>query len=317
MNRRQFINRTGVSATVLAVAANTPGLLAQRSPSYKMKIDLTFPKLGMKCDQTLAIELAAGNGFQSVGGDTDQISAMSDAQLDALNQLRASKKLVWGTCGLPVDFRRDDDRFKKDLAQLRKICPRVKRSGIPRMTTWISPSNGELTYRQNFNQHAERLEQIDKVLAENDIRLGLEYVGTQLLRFNRKHPFIHTSAEVLELIHVVGGTHLGLILDSWHWWTSGESVDDLKKIKKSQIVSVELNDAPVGIDREQQKDNRRGLPTATGVLPLKDFLTAVAGSGFDGPVMAEPFHAPLRELPPAEAAADVAKSLKAAMALVS
>jgi len=282
-----------------------------------MKIDLTFPKLKMSCDQTLAVELAATNGFQSVGGDTSQIASMSDAEIDTLNNLRTSKKLVWGTCGMPVDFRGDDETFKKGLRELRNVCPKVKRLGIPRMTTWISPSNNELTYRQNFHQHVERLKMIDSVLAEHDIRLGLEYVGTQLLRFNRKHPFIHTSAEVLELIKETGGTHLGLILDSWHWWTSGESVEDLRSLNKTQIVSVEINDAPKGIDREQQKDNQRGMPATTGVLPIKDFLTAIAGTGFDGPVMAEPFYAPLRSLPPEEAAKEVARTVKAAVTLIS
>jgi len=317
MNRRQFINRTGISAAVVSVAANAPSLFAQHRPTSKMKIDLTFPKLGMKCDQTLAIELAAKNGFQSVGGDTNQITAMNDAQLGALNELRASKNLVWGTCGFPVDFRRDDETFRKGLSQLREVCVKINKLGIPRMTTWISPSNNNLTYRQNFSRHVARLKIIDSILAEQDIRLGLEYVGTQLLRFDRKHPFIHTSAEMLELIGETGGTQLGLILDSWHWWTSGESTEDLRSIKPTQIVSVEVNDAPKGIEREQQKDNQRGLPGTTGVLPINDFLTTVAASGFEGPVMAEPFYAPLRSLPPAEAANEVAKTLKATLASIS
>ncbi len=317
MNRRHFINRTGVSAAVVTLAAYPFSLLAQQQTKSHMKLDLTFPKLGMKCDQTLAVELASRNGFQSVGGDTGQIAAMNVSQLDALNELRAGKNLVWGTCGLTVDFRRDDKTFEDGLRQLQEICPKVNRLGIPRMTTWISPSSDALTYRQNFQLHVERLKRIDTILAQHDIRLGLEYVGTQLLRFNRKHPFIHTSAEMVELINETGGTHLGLILDSWHWWTSGESVDDLKAIKKSQIVSVEINDAPEGIEREQQKDNQRGMPATTGVLPLKDFLTAVAETGFDGPLLVEPFYAPLRNMPPAEAAVEVAKSLKAAVALIS
>jgi exodeoxyribonuclease-3 len=53
------------------------------------------------------------------------------------------------------------------------------------------------------------------------------------------------------------------------------------------------------------------------VNPKFDFLVAVAETGFDGPLMAEPFFAPLREMPPAEAAAEVARSLKAAVALIT
>jgi sugar phosphate isomerase/epimerase len=148
-------------------------------------------------------------------------------------------------------------------------------------------------------------------------RLGLEYVGTQLGRFNRKHSFIHTSAEVVELITMADASNLGLILDSWHWWTSGETADDLVNIPSQSIVSVELNDAPEGLAREQQIDNRRRLPASTGVLPLKDFLAAVAGTGFQGPVMAEPFYAPLREETVETAAAQVAAALKQSLELLA
>lgn len=282
-----------------------------------MKIDLNFGKLGMRCDQKLAIELAAKNGFQSVSGDSGQITRMSNSELDDVNALREKNNLLWGACGLPVDFRSSDERLGDGLEELRKVGPKLKHLGIQRMTTWISPSHGELTYMQNFKRHAVRLKQIDAVLAEFDIHLGLEYVGTQLLRFNRKHPFIHTSAEVLELIHATGGSHLGVLLDSWHWWTSGESVADLKKLEKSRIVSAEINDAPGGLAREQQKDNDRRLPATTGVLPLKDFLSAVDSTGFDGPLMVEPFYPPLRKMPVEKAAAEVAASLKRSIALNS
>ena len=39
----------------------------------------------------------------------------------------------------------------------------------------------------------------------------------------------------------------GLLLDAWHLYTSGGSVDDLDKISKSDIVNVHVNDAPRGL----------------------------------------------------------------------
>lgn len=251
ISRRQFVHRSFAGMTVLAALPGATTGRAQSAAPLRMKIDLTYPKLGMKCEQRLALELAATHGFQSVGADTGQIAGMDDQQLDELNQLRESKGLVWGTCGLPVDFRGDEAKLADGLKQLGEVGPKLKRLGVPRMTTWLSPASEELTYRQNFRRHVERMKRISDALAPFDIRLGLEYVGTQLLRFNRKHPFIHTSAETLELIAETGAGNLGLILDSWHWWTAGENAADLKSIKPEQIVSVELNDAPEGIAREQ------------------------------------------------------------------
>lgn len=317
LNRRQFIDRGTLGVVASTIMGAWP-LLAKDSPGKnQMKLDLTFPKLGMRCDQRHAIELAAELSFQSVGVDTEQVAAMSEADLDKLNAFRESKGLIWGIAGCPVDFRRDDATFAAGLKDFAVIAPRLSRLGIAGMTTWISPANSELTYLKNFALHVERMKRLEEILAENNLRLGLEYVGTQLARFNRKHPFIHTSAEVLELIEATGARHLGLVVDSWHWWTSGETADDLRKLAGSQIVSVELNDAPRNLPREQQIDNQRRLPASTGVIPMKDFLTAIASTGYAGPAYAEPFYAPLREQSVDVAAEQVATAVKSAFALVS
>jgi len=42
----------------------------------------------------------------------------------------------------------------------------------------------------------------------------------------------------------------------------------LLALKNQEVVSVDLNDAPAGITQEQQQDNQRELPAATGVIEL-------------------------------------------------
>jgi hypothetical protein len=59
--------------------------------------------------------------------------------------------------------------------------------------------------------------------------LGLEYVGTQLLLVGRKYPFVHTLAETRELIAEIGIGNVGLVLDTWHWWTAGDTEAALHK----------------------------------------------------------------------------------------
>ncbi len=310
--RRTFFKYGGRAALTAAVWNVLPSAAADSSNPRRMKLELNFPKLGMTCDQRQAIALAAQHGFSLVGADGGQIVRMTEADLAALDESRARHGLAWGTCGCPVDFRRDDATFEAGLGQLAALGPSLKRLGLTRLTTWISPAHAELTYLQNFARHVERMKRLDAALGEFELRLGLEYVGTQLGRFNRKHGFIHTAAEVLELITAAGGSQLGLILDSWHWWTTGETAADLAMVPAARIVSVELNDAPEGVAREQQIDNQRRLPAATGVLPVAEFIKAVAQTGFDGPVMAEPFYAPLREGTVAAAAEQVAASLRRA-----
>ena len=103
-----------------------------------------------------------------------------------------------------------------------------------------------------------------------------------------------------ELIAETGKRNLGFLIDSWHWYNSGETAADLLTLKNSDIVAVHINDAPAGIPVDQQVDNRRALPLETGVIDIDAFLNALNQAGYDGPAAAEPMSAELRKLPPDE-----------------
>ena len=82
------------------------------------------------------------------------------------------------------------------------------------------------------------------------------------------------------------------------------------------MVSVDLNDAPAGLTAEQQLDNQRELPCATGVIPVAKFLGVLNAIGYDGPVRTEPFNQALNDLPNDEACAKVIQAMRRAVALV-
>ncbi len=110
--------------------------------------------------------------------------------------------------------------------------------------------------------------------------------------------------------------NVGLVLDSWHWYTAGETEADLRTLSSADVVSVDLNDAPAGVPVDQQIDNQRELPGATGVIPVGRFLAALKAMDYDGPVRAEPFNKAVNDLPDNEACARVIQAMRKAMALV-
>ena len=118
------------------------------------------------------------------------------------------------------------------------------------------------------------------------------------------------------LIAEINKPNVGLLLDSWHWYTAQETVADLMTCSAKEIISVDLNDAPAGLPVEQQKDNMRELPCATGVIPVADFLNALNKLGCDAPVRCEPFNAPLRAMAPEDALKTTAAAMKKAFALI-
>lgn len=292
MNRRQFVRSTAALAAVMPAAS-----FAAETGARKFTLALTPGSIGVNVKSQKELnELAAKHGFESVEPRGEEFAGMTADEVEFILGDRDSKKLAWAAAGLPVEFRKDDAAFRDGLAKLPRIAAALRDAGAKRMGTWLMPSHDELTYNQNFRRHADRLREVAKILADHEIRLGLEYVGTQLLLVKGRYPFLHTLAETRELIAAIGAGNVGLVLDTWHWWTANDTVEGLLALRNEDIVSVDLNDAPAGLEKRDQQDNARELPAATGVIDAAGFVKALVQVGYDGPVRPEPFNKILNEL---------------------
>jgi sugar phosphate isomerase/epimerase len=94
---------------------------------------------------------------------------------------------------------------------------------------------------------------------------------------------------MMELAGAIGTGNVGLLLDAWHLYTSGDTIDALDTIEAKDVVTVHVNDAPEGLTLETYKDNDRRLPMETGVIDLPGFLKKLAAMDYDGPITPEPF----------------------------
>jgi len=311
VSRRQFCS---VAAAACLPAAVSAGLFTPAERRFTM--DLRCGSIGVQADQQRAIALAAEHGFESVTPNAGFLATLSTAERKEIAAELQEHGLKWGAAGLSVDFRGTDSAFRDGLARLPKEADALRDAGATRIGTWIRPNHSELTYVQNFRQHADRLRQCCVILKDHGLRFGMEYVGPKTLWAAKQHPFIHTMAETRDLIEEIGLDNVGFILDSWHWYTAHESVDDLKSLRNEDIVACDLNDAPAGIPIDEQIDNRRELPAATGVIDLAAFLQTLAEIGYDGPIRAEPFNAALNKMDDDAAVAATATAMRKAFALV-
>jgi sugar phosphate isomerase/epimerase len=309
--RRAFLARLIAVTGAAAWASRT----AQGAPARRMTLCLNPGAIGVQADQRAAIDLAHRHGFESVEPFGEALSSLSPAGLEEILDTMRQDKLVFGAAGLPVEFRRDDGRFGEGVKALPRIAAGLQRAGVTRVGTWLSPAHDELAYAENLALHVRRLREVAKVLDDHGLRLGLEYVGTPSLRKNRKHAFVHSLVQAQELIAGIGARNVGVVLDTWHWHMARESVADLKTLTSSQVVAVDLNDAPAGVALEDQADNRRELPGATGVIDVAGFLGALGSMGFDGPLRAEPFNQALNALDNEAACAATIQALRRVMAL--
>ncbi len=315
LTRRWFL----AAGTTIGIARSATGRLfaaVTPSPERKFYAILSLGRLGFHATFPESVELATKYSFEGLDPDLAYLTSLDDGGLHRLLDDLQKRNLRFGAAGLPVEFRKDAETFSADLKKLPAAAAVLQRAGILRVSTWIMPCSEDLTYLQNFRQHAERLRLCAQVLADHGQELGLEYVAPRTLWRSQKHPFIHTMSEMKELLVAIGTDNLGIQLDSWHWFNAQETQQDILTLRGQDVITVDLNDAPAGLTLDQYKDGSRELPAATGVIPVKEFLAALIQIGYDGPIQAEPFNAALRALPIDQACAKTSAAMKKAFRLI-
>ena len=299
LSRRSFLAVTALAAQI-------------RAAEHSMQMHLSCGALGIQASPRQAIDLAAKHGFDVVDADGKYLGGLSDGELRDLLSAMDARKIGWAMAGLPVDFRRGEAAFSAGMADLPAYARGLGRAGVHSVTTWVTPGSNELTYLANFKLHAARFREIARVLDGAGLRLGIEYVGPKTSWVSQRYPFIHTMAEMRDLIAEIGQANVGLVLDSWHWYHAGDSGADILALRASGVVSVDLNDAPAGVAKDQMVDGKRELPGATAMIDSKTFLQSLKRIGFAGPVRAEPFNDAVRRMSPDDAAEAAAEALRKA-----
>ena len=239
--------------------------------------------------------LAAKVGYPGV--DVDLAAAMK-AGLPATNNLLDDLKIKPAAVNLPVEFRKDDAAFRKDLEKLADASSFAAAIGCPRMITWIMPSSktpkAELRalYLKRFSACAD-------VLARSHVRLGLEFLGPLHLRRAEPYEFIWRMPEMLAFARECG-PNVGLLLDVWHWHHAGATTADIVKAGKDGIVHVHFSDAP-NLPPDKIRDDERLMP-GEGVINLNAFLMALHEIGYQDALSVEVFGRHLKDMPPEEGA---------------
>lgn len=261
------------------------------------------------------LALAERHGF---GGYDAQLATLhaevTQHSAAAIRDEFLQRGLRIGAWNLPfMPYRVTEEEWRDWLGRLPPMLASARAVGAARAAMWIMPGSDEREHAENFAFHVARFQPIARLLADQGMRLGLEFIGpeTSLRRF--KHPFIRSISGMLELGRAMG-PNCGLLLDSWHWHCAGGTRDELRLLARHLLVHIHVNDAPTGIARTELVDGKRKLPGSTGVIDIDGFMQALADVSYDGPVTAEPFDAELNALPADESAARTAKATRITVA---
>ena len=277
-----------------------------------MFINLGPPEIGVKCSLKECIKLAKRTGFLGVDVDIYEAGKLvAERGVEYVKNLFIENEIQVGGWIWFDDFgfETDDDTFGSYLRELPSLATIAEKIGATRVLSWILPYSDELNYDQNFKLHDNRVREAAKILNDYGQKLALEYIGPKTFRLDHKYPFVYDLKGALELIHNTGSENVGLIMDSWHWYTSDATLDDIKKLPSDLAIYVHLSDAPANVSVDQQVDHIRCLPGSTGVVNNVGFLKALYEIGYNGPITAEPFSEEIKSLPDEEGARITANAL--------
>jgi len=237
-----------------------------------------------------SIDLASKTGFAGIDFSIREAAQLADQHDVAYVQdLFHSAGILPGQWGLPVVWNKEEVEWQQGLSELPALAVLGQALGCTRTATWCLSGSNERAYEENWQWHIDRFRPIAQILADHGCRLGIEFIGPKTIRNRFTWEFVYTMEGMLDLADAIGTGNVGLLLDAWHLYTSGGSIDDLDDLDNDDIVTVHVNDAPEGVPVDEQLDNIRRLPMETGVIDLPGFMRALAALDYDGPVTAEPF----------------------------
>ena len=276
MNRREFLQTSTGVGTALGLANGAA------AAGTGMFISLNNTLLNGKVQWPESARLAAKVGYG--GTDISLAGAMKEG-LDATKTLLTELKLKPSYANLPVNATRgDENAFKKGMETLEDQVKFAAAMGCSRMMVVIPPATE--TPKEEFRQTLKRrFEAIGAVLSKHNVRCGFEFLGPLQFRQRAPHEFIWQMNEMVDFAKECGPS-FGVVLDVWHWYHSGATLQDIRRAGKSRIVLLHLSDAAKQ-PPEEVRDNQR-LMAGEGVIDLVGIFKTLREMGWEGSVSPEP-----------------------------
>jgi sugar phosphate isomerase/epimerase len=117
--------------------------------------------------------------------------------------------------------------------------------------------------------------------AKYDLRVMLEFFGSA--------PQVNRIKDAWDLIEASKRDNCGLLLDSFLLFMGEFNLDDLNIVPADRIFAVHISDAKPKPRGELDMLKDRLLP-GHGVIPLREFVNAIRGTGYDGYFTVEIFN---------------------------
>lgn len=232
------------------------------------------------------LDAAAAAGFPLVEIWSHKIGPyLEQHRLADLRQALADRGLgVAAVC--PYNLRLFGD-WKAGLDPIRRAVALAAEIRCPLLLVCPDAPGAEEGRTDAYRTAGERARAYAELAAAADIHLAIEPLGG--------HPFVPGPRQAASILHAAAHPALGLMMDTFHYYKSQVSEEDVAAIPAQWWTILHINDVPAG-DPAGFSDADRLYP-GEGVLPLVRTLQHFAHLGFSGAVSVEVFRRAYWELP--------------------
>ena len=178
-----------------------------------------------------------------------------------------------------ITFRNKEDLnyIKEELIRLCEIANKIKCDYI---VVVPSPKPSGVSREEIKQESISRLEELSKITQGYDTGLAFEFIGTG-------NCSVKTLDDAWQIVKGAELENVGLVVDAFHFYTGGSSIQSIKKIPPDKIIIFHINDCE-DLPIEKLQDKHRLLP-GEGVIPLKEIAGALKSIGYNRVVSVELF----------------------------
>ncbi|PIU50920.1 hypothetical protein COS91_07150 [Candidatus Desantisbacteria bacterium CG07_land_8_20_14_0_80_39_15] len=221
------------------------------------------------------------------------------------------QELLWGAelepaalCGFPLITFSDNEQAIQELVKAAQIAPQID-CGMFLVYPGDSQPAG-MSKADAIRKAAGALRVYGEAIKPYKIRIAFEPTGM--------HPYVPGPLEALEIINLAGSENLGIMIDTFHYYKSGVSLEDIRAIPIEKLFIVHVNDSE-NLPLEQLTDGHR-LYTGLGVIPLVEEFKILKEKGYKGFLSVEIFRDEYWKESPEKIMLDAKKNLDAVLAKI-
>jgi 2-keto-myo-inositol isomerase len=257
----------------------------------------------MKADLATDIQAAAAAGFHYL-----EIWAAKLREFLKNNSTADLKKLFAEAGIAPLSINsiehvtfRDAASYLQIRTECEELCAIAEAIACPYVV--VVPGKfppGGLSSYEVIEDSVRVLRELASIAERHGVSLAFEFLG-------QKDCSVQTLELADEIVEKVNRRNIGLVIDSFHFYTGGSTIGMIDAIDPKRLFIFHIDDAE-NLPRERLTDAHRLLP-GLGILPLKEIIGAFQRIGYDGAASVEIFRPEYWERDPFE----LAREAKAAV----